>query len=121
MLEKQERTAVTLLCGVVLVLVCAHLVLDTSGKTSFASPYSPYLGEGELVILEGFVEDTMTTKNGGHVNLVVNGVRVFVPEGAGWADIPKKGDYITVIGIIQIYKGDREILVQEAGDVRIRE
>jgi len=118
-LERQERTAFLLLLAVCMIVAGAHLVLTGIGKAAFASPYSSQSREGDLVTLQGTVEKVTVTQSGGHLILRVDGIPVFVPASAR-GDLPVlAGDRVAVLGTIQIYQGEREIVVQSRGDLRV--
>jgi predicted RNA-binding protein with TRAM domain len=118
-LEWQERTAFLLLVAVCLVVAGAHLVLTGIGKSAFASPFTPDSPDGDLVSLQGNVEDVTVTEAGGHMILRVEGIAVFVPSSARGDIVILKGDRVAVIGTVQTYRGEKEIVVQGRGDIRI--
>jgi hypothetical protein len=120
MLERQERTALFILLGVVGLLLCIHLILAMMGHGAFAAQFTETSQEGELVRLEGIVEEISTTEKGAHSIAVVNGVNVFIPAGIASEITLQQGDAIGVIGVVQIYKGDTEIVVKSQEDVCIR-
>jgi hypothetical protein len=119
MFERQERAAILLLVGIAVVVTGAHLFLSGLGKQPFARPFSPGSPDGELVFIEGQIDQLTLTKNGGHLIASVNNLSVFVPAQVA-ADISvKKGDRISVYGIVQTYHGQKEIVVSAPGDIRV--
>lgn len=120
MLTDQERTALLLLVIVTAALLSAHLLLAAAGKEAVARPYSPDAAEGDLVILEGTIENAATTQAGGHRILVIDGVRVFIPAEAAGGRSFTEGELLGVIGQVQYYQGEKEIVVDLFDDIRIR-
>ncbi len=117
MLHPQEKTAIALLAGVLIVLTAAHLVLAALGTAPFAMPYSEDAVPGDLVVLNGTVDDARTTAQGGHVILSINGTTVFIPQQvvAGRAFI--KGDSLSVTGALELYEGTREVVPERPEDI----
>ncbi|MDT8356877.1 MAG: hypothetical protein RQ758_00055 [Methanomicrobiaceae archaeon] len=118
-MEPQERTAIILLASILVAIACAHLLIESQGREAFARPYSPESSEGELVSIEGLVEERHTTASGGHLLLRVRGVRVFVPATALPDQIPSRGDAVLAIGTVQTFRGEREVVVERASDLSI--
>ena len=103
---------------IVLALVCASAgVLEMLGKGFFSRPYNPDSSDGELVHHEGIVEENTKTATGGHQVLVVSGVRVFVPSSCVRTGWPGVGQHVSIYGTVQIYRGEREILIRDASDI----
>jgi hypothetical protein len=119
MLERQERTAIFLLVGVTVVVLIAYVVLGILGNQPFARPYSGSSADGELVSFEGNVDQIALTRSGGHMALVVENLSIFIPSEVAKGVSLKKGDRISVYGIVQTYRGKKEIVVNSASDVRI--
>jgi len=84
---RQERVAVFLLVGVAIAVIVAHLVLAGLGKEPFARPFNNNSADGELVVVEGMIDQITLTKSGGHMTVSVNNLSVFLPaqvvQGAG--------------------------------------
>jgi hypothetical protein len=118
-LERQERTAFLLLVAVCAIVAGAHLVLTGIGKAAFASPYSTRSQVGDLVSLQGTVERVTVTQSGNHLMLRVDGIPVFVPASARGDLVVLEGDRMAVLGTVQIYQGEREIVVQAKEDLRV--
>ncbi|KUG19317.1 MAG: hypothetical protein KO206_01105 [Methanomicrobiaceae archaeon] len=117
MLERQERTALILLAGVVIALCAAHLVLESLSRPVFARPYSGDADDGDLVFLEGQVDQVRLTASGGHLILEVAGVPVFVPESVAAGIEVRENDLVRLYGLAQTYRGNREIVVRSPGDI----
>jgi DNA/RNA endonuclease YhcR with UshA esterase domain len=119
MFERQERVAILLLFGVVLVVIVAHAVLAYAGKQPFARPFSLASADGELVVVEGPIDQITLTQSGGNLILGVNNISIFLPAQAAQGFSLQKGDLITVYGIVQTYRGKKEIIVSSAEDIRL--
>lgn len=119
MLERQERGAVLLLAGVALAVIAAHVVLAGLGKQPFARPFTNESSEGELVTLEGAIDQVTATRTGGHLTLQVNNISIFLPASVSERIELKKGDRISVYGTVQIYRGKKEIVISTPEDIRI--
>jgi DNA/RNA endonuclease YhcR with UshA esterase domain len=119
MLGRQERVALLLLVGVAVTVVTAYTVLSMIGKHPFAHPFTGNSTDGELVIVEGTVERATIIENGGHLALQVNNISVFIPATASQNLIVHKGDTILAYGIVQTYRGKKEIVISSAEDIHI--
>jgi DNA/RNA endonuclease YhcR with UshA esterase domain len=119
MFERQERVAILLLVGVAIVVIVAHFVLAGVGKQPFARPVTDSSSDGELVLVEGCIDQITLTKSGGHMIAGVNNLSVFLPTNVVRAVSLQKGDRISVYGIVQTYRGKKEIVVSSPEDVRI--
>jgi DNA/RNA endonuclease YhcR with UshA esterase domain len=119
MFERQERMAALLLVGVAIAVIAAHLVLAGLGKQPFARPFTNSSSDGELVVVEGQIDQIALTKNGGHMTVSVNNLSIFLPVQVVQQVSLQKGDRISVYGIVQTYRGKKEIVVNAAEDVRI--
>ncbi len=118
MLEYQERRALMLLCCVLLAIISAYIGLEWA-EPSLAKTYTDESPEGSLVVLTGNVESADQTATGGHLIIVIEGVHVFVPGGADWESIPGTGDQVHLTGTVQVYEGEREIIVRSPEDLEI--
>jgi DNA/RNA endonuclease YhcR with UshA esterase domain len=119
MLTRQERNAFILLALVTLVIIAGFIIIESFGKSSFSTPYKKSSADGTLVLLEGRVDRLDTTKNGEDMILDVNGTSVFIPDYASGGVTLKKSDLVRIYGVVQTYRGEKEIVVQQAGDIRI--
>jgi hypothetical protein len=117
-LVRQEKIALALVLVVIAAVAIAAIALESAGKGAFARPFGPDSRDGDLVSLQGSVEEARMTATGGHQVLRVAGVRVFVPSESvrkGW---PPVGEEVRVYGTVQTYRGEREVLVSSAGDIQ---
>jgi DNA/RNA endonuclease YhcR with UshA esterase domain len=119
MFERQERVAILLLIGVAIAVIVAHVILAGLGKQPFARPFSNSSSDGELVIMEGQIDQITLTKSGGHMIVSVNNLSIFLPAPVVQAVSLQKGDRISVYGIVQTYRGKKEIVVSAAEDIHI--
>jgi hypothetical protein len=119
MFERQERVAILLLVGVAIAVIVAHVVLAGLGKQPFARPFTNSSSEGELVVVEGQIDQISLTKSGGHMTVSVNNLSIFLPVQVVQVVSLQKGDRISVYGVVQTYRGKKEIVVSAAEDVRI--
>lgn len=115
---RQERIAILILLGVAVIVVAAHGVLTVFGKQPFARPFSNTSVDGELVFLEGKIDQATVTRNGGHVTLRIRNLTVFIPAQAARSHQFQKGQTILLYGIVETYRGEKEIVVNSAGDIR---
>jgi uncharacterized SAM-binding protein YcdF (DUF218 family) len=119
MFERQERVAILLLVGVAITVIVVHVVLAGFGKQPFARPFTNSSSEGELVVVEGQIDQITLTKSGGHMTVSVNNLSIFLPVQVVQVVSLQKGDRISVYGVVQTYRGKKEIVVSAAEDVRI--
>ncbi len=119
MFVRQERVAVFLLVGVAVAVIAAHLVLEGLGKEPFARPFNNSSADGDLVVVEGMIDQITLTKSGGHMTVSVNNLSVFLPAQVVRGISLQNGDRISVYGTLQTYRGKKEIVVSDARDVRI--
>jgi hypothetical protein len=119
MLDRKERTALALLLGVVIVVTAASFVLESVGKGPFYAPFTNTSQEGARVFLEGPVDKVTWTRDGAHLQLVVRGVDVFVPSAAGKGILITEGDEAAIYGIVQVYQGEKEVVVESPGDLKV--
>jgi uncharacterized SAM-binding protein YcdF (DUF218 family) len=119
MVGRQERTAILLLVGVAGAVILAHGILAGLGKQPFARPFTTSSSDGELVVAEGQIDTITLTKTGGHMTVEMNNLSVFLPVQVVQGVSLQKGDRISVYGIVQTYRGKREIVVSSADDIRV--
>jgi hypothetical protein len=117
MFGRQERVAILLLLGVAVVVISAHLVLGTLGKQPFAHTFAENSVDGELVSASGIVEQISYTKNGGHMNVYLNTTIIFIPAQIAQDLILNKEDSISVYGVVQTYRGKKEIVISSIKDI----
>lgn len=120
-MHKQERTAILLIIGVLILLAISTYLIEAAGKEAFAVPFSDTRDDGTLAVLTGTVTTAANTRTGGHLMLTVNNTSVFVPDGA--LDEPEDavGHHLRAIGTVQTYRGEKEIIVASPDDITIRE
>lgn len=119
MFERQERVAFLLLVAVMVMVIGAHIILAGLGKQPFARLFTNSSSDGELVFVEGPIDQITLTKSGGHMIVSVNNLSIFLPAQVV-QDMPlQKGDRISVYGTVQTYRGKKEIVVSAAGDIHI--
>jgi hypothetical protein len=118
MLLQQERLAFVLLVIAAIGIILGSIFLGGIDKGTLAKDFSQAQPEGSLVRIDGIVEELRWTQTGGHLNARVEGTSVFIPSAVAKKITLRKGDRILVYGIIQTYRGEKEIVVQNAGDVK---
>ncbi|PKL69374.1 MAG: hypothetical protein CVV30_07360 [Methanomicrobiales archaeon HGW-Methanomicrobiales-1] len=118
MFERQERVAILLLIGVAVAVIAAHLILGSLGKQPFSKPFTNNSADGELVYVEGTIDQVALTKTGGHMTVQINDITIFIPAQAARDLVVKKGDRISAYGIVETYRGKKEIMVNSAEDIR---
>jgi hypothetical protein len=121
MLLRQEKLALILLIGVTIAVLCGYGILELAGKEAFSTRYSGDSPDGAPVVHEGRVTGYTLTKSGGHLILEVDGVTIFIPGEVAGHVLVKKEDHIKVIGIVQTYQGEKEIIIDNPGDIILQE
>lgn len=119
MLERQERTALILLATVLGILLAGHLLLTALGNAPFAPPYSESSREGDLVVVRGAVGSVIPAATGGHLLVMVNGTRIFIPSPVSREVSIRVNETVRIYGIVQVYQGMKEVVVKDARDVEI--
>jgi hypothetical protein len=119
MFERQERVAILLLLGVACAVITAHLVLGTLGKQPFARPFTNNSADGELVIAGGIIDQITITKNGGHMNVYLADITIFVPAQIAQELTLHSGDTVSVYGVVQTYRGKKEIIISSRKDLSV--
>ncbi|KAF1078568.1 hypothetical protein [Methanogenium sp. MK-MG] len=120
MLHPQERTALLLIAGILILLAVISFLIESAGKEPFAAPFSDTLEDGSLAVLTGTVTAAANTRTGGHLMLTVNNTSVFVPDGALADPETVVGETISVIGTVQTYREKKEMIVERPEDIAIR-
>jgi hypothetical protein len=120
MLGRQERVALLLLLGVAVTVIAVHSVLTVLGKQPLAHPLTNTSAEGELVFLEGMVDKVVLTKNGGHVIVSIKNQTVFIPAQVAQGHVFQNGQNLSLYGIVETYRGEKEVVVNSAEDIRYR-
>lgn len=119
MFERQERAAILLLFGVALAVIAAHLILSNLGKQPFARSFNNNSADGELVSVQGKIDQIAFTQSGGHMIVTIHNLSIFVPGQVAQGMSLQKGDSISVYGIVQTYRGKKEIVINSAEDIRV--
>lgn len=119
MLLRQERMAFCLLVAVAIGISLGSLILPGIDKGSLAREFEKNQTDGTLVWIEGTIDELVWTKTGGHLTARINGTTVFIPAGVAENLTLHKGDRILAYGIVQTYRGEKEIVVQEARDIEM--
>lgn len=116
-LVRQEKIAILILVVVIAIVLASAGILEVTGKGFFSKPYTPACADGELVYYEGIVEEQSLTATGGHKILVVSGMQIFIPSSCVKENWPKVGDTVSLYGVVQTFRGEREILIRARGDI----
>ena len=119
MLEREEKTALVMLVGVVGIVLAVHLLFGAVGRPLLVEPYSEEGPDGALVLLEGRIEEIRETSSGGHLILSVNGTTVFLPQNVAAGLELHENESVTLYGVVQTYRGAREVVVSSAADIRV--
>ena len=67
----------------------------------------------------GTIDQITLTKSGGHMNVYLNNLTIFVPAQIAQELTLQKGDSISVYGIVQTYRGKKEIVVSSGKDISV--
>ncbi|MDD3407848.1 MAG: hypothetical protein PHP13_07180 [Methanomicrobium sp.] len=116
---KEERLALILIVLVLMAVFTVHLFLSHIGRESFAGIYENTSAEGELVTFTGTITDLHATNTGGHLIIETDGPVIFFEKGKDHENFFKAGDKIKATGIISIYQGTREIIVEDIKEIDI--
>ena len=116
MLEREEKTAIILLTLTLLGVSIGYGIINYLGNPTFAVPYIPSSPEGQLVVFDATI-DRVTITSGGHIILDCGNVTVFIPSTAAGDFVLQKGDHVRIYGVVQVYKGEKEILLKSREDI----
>jgi DNA/RNA endonuclease YhcR with UshA esterase domain len=119
MFGRQERMAILLLLGVAVVVIFAHLAISGLGKKPLSHPFAENSSDGELVSANGIIEQISYTKNGRHMNVYLNTTTIFIPAQIAQDMVLNKGDSISVYGVVQTYRGKKEIVISSEKDISV--
>jgi DNA/RNA endonuclease YhcR with UshA esterase domain len=119
MFLRQERLALLLLIGVIIAVIASHLILSTVGKRPLSVPFTAASEDGELVVLSGTIDHLRVTRTGDHLLMQVNNTSVFIPGTAAQHMRLQNGDRVSLVGIVQTYEGNKEIVVQAPSDISL--
>jgi DNA/RNA endonuclease YhcR with UshA esterase domain len=122
-MEKEEKIVVILLSMVLFSLSIAYMTFF-AGDSSDVAEFSSLSGAGERVFLEGSIVSKKFTYTGDHLLITVDSgsgpVKVFIPSENGAKDIGtmvNEDDTIRIVGTVEEYQGEVEIVVQNKNDV----
>ena len=87
------------------------------GKQAFAKPFSADSADGELVVVEGTIDQVTVIQNGGHLSIRVNNVSVFIPAQVADGLPARSGDVVRLYGTVQTYRGKKEITLASKDDI----
>jgi DNA/RNA endonuclease YhcR with UshA esterase domain len=119
MLLRQERIALILLCIVAGGLVIVSAVLAGVDNATLATEYTADARDGIFVHLNGVAGEVRTTQTGGHIIASVNGTKGFIPSDTARDVALNPGDQVSLYGIVQTYRGEREIVVNSHTDITV--
>ena len=119
MLLRQEQVALVLLCIVALGLIIASAVLARVDNATLATEYTADTRDGMFVHLSGTTTEVRTTQTGGHIISSVNGTTVFIPRETAQKVSLHTGDRVSLYGIVQTYRGEREIVINKPADISV--
>jgi DNA/RNA endonuclease YhcR with UshA esterase domain len=124
-MEKEEKIVVVLLMMAVASLSVAYVTFLPSEDTR-GHQLTAMSAIGDEVFFEGTVIGKHLTFTGNHLLLDIDYdsqvITVFVPDNAGSVDVNKavsENDRVRIVGIVDEYKGDREVVVNKKNDVTV--
>ena len=124
MLQKEEKITIILMVMALLVLIIVYFGFIVDGVET--SQYSERSNTGDRVVLHGDVVGKKETITGDHLILTVDSegsrVKVFIPRNNGAEkvnNIINIADTVEVTGTVEEYQGEKEIVVEQSGDVKI--
>jgi hypothetical protein len=120
MLLRQERLALGLLCAVTVVIILTSVVLNSIDRTNFAEPYHDKIPDGALTEIVGEIGELSGTRTGGHLIARVDGIPIFIPSDTAEKVSLRNGDRVRIIGVVQTYRGEKEIIVQSPADIMLQ-
>jgi DNA/RNA endonuclease YhcR with UshA esterase domain len=125
-MQKEEKIVIVLLIMAISSIAVAYITFFPSDPMSDRQYMGPGSDIGDQVVLEGEVLGKRFTYTGDHLLMDIdNGqmvVKVFVPNSAGAVDIGNdifQGDIVRVLGTVDEYKGEVEVVVGKKSDVTI--
>ena len=124
MLQKEEKITIVLMIMSLLVLIIIYF--GFIAVNPIPQEYSDQSDIHDRVILQGNVVGKQFTYTGNHLILTVisNGdtIKVFIPENNDAAKIDQyvnKANTVEIIGKVDEYQGEREIIVTDPKDITI--
>ena len=119
MFLREERIAILILLCTTAVILFVYATIELQGRQIYATEFDLTAPDGTLVRLSGVAERVVTTREGGHIIMNVNSVRVFVPASAAPREDIRQGDLVSLYGVVQTYQGQKEIVISSARDILI--
>jgi DNA/RNA endonuclease YhcR with UshA esterase domain len=124
MLQKEEKITVILMVISLLVLIITYFGFIVDSVET--SQYSERSITGDRVVLHGYVVGKIVTLTGDHLILTVDSegsrVKVFIHRNNGAEklnNIIDIADTVEVTGTMEEYQGEKEIVVEQPGDVKL--
>ena len=125
-MEKEEKIVVVLLVMAVASLTVAYATFLPADDTRSTQQLTTMSAIGDVVLFEGTVIEKHLTSTGNHLLLDIDYdsqvIKVFIPDNAGSDDVNKairENDRVRIVGILDEYKGDREVVVNNKNDVKL--
>jgi len=118
MIQREEKIVLVLLVMAVLSLIIGYF-----GFVQVASAYSSDSNVGDKIYVEGTILQKQMTAKGDNLILTISNlnVKVFISRDNGANEVYetiKKGDKVRIDGKVAQYKNTKEIVVENANDVR---
>jgi len=124
MLQKEEKITLILMVTALLVLIIIYFGFITD--TQDLDKYSDGSKINDRVILHGEVVEKRFTYTGNHLILNVKSndhfIKVFICKNCGAADVDLLvdiADTVDIIGVVDEYQGEREIIVKRQKDIKV--
>ena len=117
MFLREERIAILILLCTTAAILSVYAAIELQGREAYAREFNISMSDGSLVKLNGVADKVVTTMEGGHVVMNIDDVRVFVPAGALPEKGIKEGDHLSLYGVVQTYRGQKEVMVGSAKDI----
>ena len=119
MFLREERIAILILLCTTVAILLVYAAIELHGRQAYATEFDLGAPDGTLVRISGIADRVVVTKEGGHLIMNVNSIRVFIPASAVPREDIRQGDLISLYGVVQTYQGQKEVLVSSARDVVI--
>lgn len=119
MFLREERIAILILLCTTAVILSVYTAIELQGREVYATEFDLAAPDGTLVRLNGVADKVVITREGGHLIMNVNSVRVFVPASAAPEEDIRQGDRVSLYGVVQTYQGQKEVMVSSARDIMI--
>ena len=124
MLQKEEKITIVLMIMALMVLIIAYFGFIANDAEP--SEYSDKSQIGDNIILHGEVVGKRGTFTGDHLILTVDVdnslTKVFIHRNNGAGQVNRSvnaADHVEIIGIVDEYEGDKEIIVDRPENIRI--